>query len=300
MGGLSREPLVHFTLIGALLFVVHGWMNPTPGATDTDRQVHISDGHLQWLAATWTRQWHRAPTQAELRGMVADFVREEVFAREARDLGLDRDDTVVNRRLAQKLVFLVEDTARVDEPGTAELEHFHRTNGARFRTLARRSFEQVYFNPEQRADALRDATAARTRLLQRDGTDPADLGDRGLLEGRLDDVDEQAVAAQFGPDFASAVFALRAGEWSEPVASGYGVHLVRVTAERGAQARPFTKIRDDVAAAWRAERRVELAARHYARLLAKYEIVMDESVRLRVGDLPPMLAATGRAAAATP
>jgi hypothetical protein len=300
VAGLSREPLVHFTLIGALLFVVHGWLNPMPGAADTDRQVHISEGHLQWLATTWTRQWHRAPTQAELRGLLADFVREELFAREARDLGLDRDDTVVNRRLAQKLAFLVEDTAHGEEPGAAELEHFHRTNGARFRSPARRSFEQVYFNPGQRPDALRDATAARARLLQRAGTDPADLGDRGLLEGRLEDVDEQAVAAQFGPDFASAVFALRAGEWSEPVASGYGVHLVRVTGERGAQARPFAEIRDAVAAAWRDERRVELAGRYYARLLAKYEIVMDEAVRLRVGELTPMLAATGRAAAATP
>ncbi len=300
MGGLSREPLIHFTLLGALLFLVHGWLNPAPEAADTDLQVRISEGHLQWLSTTWARQWHRAPTQAELRGLLADFVREELFAREARDLGLDKDDTVVNRRLAQKLAFLVEDTARIAEPSEEELERFHGAHGARFRTPARRSFEQVYFNPVRRPDAARDATEVRAQLVQGAGMDPAELGDHALLESRLVDVDEQAVAAQFGPDFASAVFALPAGEWSGPVTSGYGVHLVRVTAAPAPRERPYAEIRHELVAAWREERRSELAARYRARLLAKYDVIIDRSVMRRVGELTPLLAAVEHAPAVTP
>lgn len=301
MGSLSREPLVHFTLIGAVLFVVHGWLNPATGAAvDTAREIHIGEAHLAWLSTTWSRQWHRPPAQDELRGLLADFVREELFAREARELGLDRDDTVVNRRLAQKLAFLVEDTAQFAQPGEGELEAFHRANRARFRTPARRSFEQIHFNPAQRADAMREAADVREGLVRGAGMVPVALGDRSLLESRLDDLDEQAVAAQFGPTFASAVFALPVGEWSGPLTSAYGVHLVRVSAERAARERPYPEIRHEVAAAWREQRRIELAADHYARLLAKYEIILDEPARQRVGEWTPLPAATARAPQARP
>lgn len=292
---LAREPLLHFTLLGALLFVVHAWLNPaTEQAAAAGRQVQITGAHLQWLATTWSRQWHREPTQTELRGLIADFAREELFAREARDLGLDTDDTVVNRRLAQKLSFLVEDSAQGAEPREDELTRFHAAHLARFRTPARRSFEQVYFNPGERPDARRDADEARARLVTDVAIDAAAIGDRVLLESRLDDVDEQAVAAQFGPGFAAAVFALRPGQWSAPIESGFGLHLVRVTAERPAQDRPYAEVRNEVVAAWREERRAELAARYSERLLAKYEIVIEEDVRQRVGELAPLLAAIGR------
>src|SRR5687768_14026648 len=111
MGRVIREPLVHFLVAGALLFCAYAWVNrrATVAAGDTARVVRIEARDVEWLKQTWQRQWSRQPTDAELRGLALEYLREELLCREARELGLDQDDTVVRRRLAQKMAFLVED-----------------------------------------------------------------------------------------------------------------------------------------------------------------------------------------------
>ncbi len=154
---------------------------------------------------------------------------EELLAREAREMGLDRNDTIVRRRLAQKLKFLVEDTSGLIEPKEAELRQFYETNAARFRAgrgcLSRKS-------SSTRRCARTPSRMRRRRLaeLQASGdTDPAaTVGDRLLFDAEIRDADEQAVSSMFGPEFARAVFALSPGRWSEPVKSGYGLHLVSI------------------------------------------------------------------------
>jgi hypothetical protein len=284
---LLREPLLHFVVGGAILFAGYSWLNREQADTSDLEPVRIGEGEVRWLKETWTSQWLREPTKQELQGLVTDLVTEELLAREARGMGLDENDTIVRRRLAQKLKFLVEDTWRLVEPTEEELRKYYAANAARFQTVARVSFTQIFFNPQQRKNATLDATAALFELQAPDLDDRvAMIGDRLLIDAEFRDADEQTVSSIFGPDFARAVFALSPGVWSGPVKSGYGVHLVSIANLTAAKQRPFDEVRDEVLGDWRRER--ESAANRYylARLREKYGVVLDDSVKALLGPAP--------------
>jgi hypothetical protein len=171
--------------------------------------VRITSNEIAWLKETWSRQWQREPTRDELRGLVTDFLKEELLAREARALGLDQDDTIVRRRLAQKLEFLVQDTSTLAEPTEEDLRRFYEANPERFQTDARISFTQVFFSREKRANAATEANAALKDLAR--GANAVDLSDRILVDSDFVNADMQSVAGQFGREFADAVFALKPG-----------------------------------------------------------------------------------------
>jgi hypothetical protein len=280
-----REPLLHFLLAGAVLFGAYAWMNrtaETPTASKA-QQIHVSAGDVRWLAENWTTQWRRPPTQEELRGLITDYLNEQLLAREARTLGLEDNDVIVRRRLAQKLTFLIDDTVRRAEPSDDELQRFYEANAQRFRSGARISFAHVYFSPQRRADARSDATDALKLLLAAGGTPPAvELGDRLLIESEFRDETEQSISNSFGPGFARAAFALKTGAWSGPIESGYGLHLVRVSALREAQLPPLSEARTRVAEEWKREQEQAAKERYLSELRKKYDIVVDEDVKALV------------------
>ena len=182
-----KEPLLHFLLAGAALFGAYAWMNraaENPNAKAAT-QIRVA-ADAQWLAENWTTQWRRPPTQEELRGLIADYLNEQLLAREARALGLDDNDVIVRRRLAQKLTFLIDDTLRRAEPSENELQQFYEAHAQRFRSDARISFTHIYFSPERRADAHSDAKDA-LKATARGGAPPptGELGDRLLIETRV-------------------------------------------------------------------------------------------------------------------
>ena len=277
---LLRDPLLHFVFAGSVLFggyalVNRGEMNPP--ATDP---VHIGEGDIRWLKDTFANQWQRPPTEEELRGVVAGFLEEELFAREAKALGLDQNDTIVRRRLAQKLTFLVEDTSRIVEPSGAELRRFYDANAERFRVEARVSFTQLFFNPERRQHAESDARAALVLISARGTDGAAAIGDPILLENEFHEVDEQTVSKMFGADFARAIFLLKPGPWAGPVKSGYGVHLVRVTDLSPATPRPFEEARPKILEEWRRQQEAEAKAAYLGKLREKYGVIDDSVSRL--------------------
>lgn len=276
---LLKEPLLHFFFAGATLFAAYALVHraSTP-PTVSLHQVRIGEADVRWAAETWRRQWQRSPSPEELRGLVRDLLKEEVLAREALELGLDKDDAVVRRRLAQKMTFLIEDTSRLEEPGEDELRQFYAAHLQEFRREARISFTQVFFD---RARAGADANARQTLIElagARDGTFVGDKGDQLLIEPDVRDADEASIAAQFGKDFAHAVFALPPGTWNGPIESAYGLHLVRVSAIASTEHQPFPAVRDRVLDRWREVQRQEAGKRYFDELFNKYEIVIDDSV----------------------
>jgi hypothetical protein len=278
---MLKEPLLHFVLAGAALFGVYAWMNraaENPGAGKA-AQIHMGAGDVQWLAENWTTQWRRPPTRDELRGLMADYLNEQLLAREARALGLEDNDVIIRRRLAQKLTFLIEDTLRRAEPSETELQQFYEANGWRFRIDRRISFAHIYFNP-RRADAHADAADALKLLLQAGGIPPtAELGDSLLIESEFRDETEQSISGAFGPGFARAAFALRTNAWSGPIESGYGLHLVRVSHLREGQLPALSEIRERVVEEWKREQETSAKERYLVELRNKYNIVADDQVR---------------------
>ena len=272
---LLREPLVHFVVAGAVLFAGYALINRGERTVPETDPVQIGEGEIHWLKKTFANQWRREPTGDELRGLVAGFLEEELLAREAKMLGLDRNDTIVRRRLAQKLAFLVDDTSRIIEPTDEQLRQFYDANAERFGDEARISFTQVFFSPERRSNAEHDAEAALVSISTMDNG-AATIGDPILLETEFHDVDARTVSNLFGDDFARAIFLLKPGSWTGPVKSGYGVHIVRITNLRPATIRSFEAVRSKVVEAWQHQRETEAKAAYLAKLREKYSVDVDD------------------------
>jgi hypothetical protein len=283
---LLREPLLHFAVIGVILFGSYSWLKDESVEATAVEPVHIGEGDVRWLKQTWSGQWQRQPTAGELKGLVDDLLNEKLMAREAEEMGLEQDDTIIRRRLAQKLKFLVDDTAQLAEPTEAELRQFYAANPAHFETPGRLSFQQFYFNPEHRTDAATEATAALAtlRLNVEDVTTEAD---RLLIGESFDNTDKLALSQMFGADFAREVFALEPGAWRGPVKSGYGFHLVLITQRTPTALKPFDTVKDAVLAEWRDAKQTELSRDYLVELRKKYGVELDDSAKAVLGPEPP-------------
>ena len=280
MRSILREPLLHFLIIGALMFSGYQWLNRGPTESAAESPVRIGVGEVRWLRETFANQWRRGPTSAEFDGLLATLLEEELLAREALALGLDRGDTIVRRRLAQKLAFLVDDTTRIADPGDDELRRYYAAHAGQYRSAPTISFSHMFFNPGRRLHAEADARAALNLASANgglEGTLPE--GDSVLLEGNYADLDPQGVASVFGADFARAVFALPPGSWSGPVKSAFGVHLVRISQLRPAGTRSFDEARPTVIEDWQRERARETKAAFLARLREKHGVVIEDDAR---------------------
>ena len=268
MKRILKEPLLHFLVGGTLLFAAHAWLNRD--VSDTPATVRITAAEVNWLKETWALQWQRQPNEQELRGLVSDYLKEVLLAREATELGLDVNDTVVRRRLAQKMEFLLQDTARIAEPPEEELRRIYASGSVRYQTPARISFSQIFFNSE----------ASAKNALAQVATQPAsDLGDRTLLESDFRDVDQQTVSSILGNEFADKLFTLEPGRWHGPVASSYGFHLIRISDLQPGQIQPFETVRSKVLEDWQHSQYTRANSQFYANLLKKYNVQVEEAVR---------------------
>lgn len=272
---LLREPLLHFLLAGGLLFGAYGWLDRDASRAG-ERTVRITATELNWLKETWTRQWQRPPDEAELRGALTGYLKEQLLAREAKELGLDYDDTVVRRRLAQKMEFFLQDALDSGEPGEEPLRRLYEASRERYRAPDRLGFRQMLFGSEARA---------REALEQLGQTPEAVAGDPTLLPEAFTDADAQSVAAQFGAPFADRLFALAPGDWQGPLKSGYGFHLVRIETRQAGEMQPFEVVRERVREEWRRQEQAKAAEQFYAKLLEKYQVVIDDDLRPLVGPL---------------
>jgi hypothetical protein len=272
---LLKEPLLHFLAIGAALFLWFQWSGTGSGPAST--RIVLSTGQIEHLAAGYTKAWRRPPTEAELKGLIDDWVREEIAVREAMAAGLDRDDTVIRRRLRQKLEFLQEDAADTAAPTDAQLQAWLDANATAFRTEPRVSFRQVYFSKDKRGrSAEADALAALAQLAKAGTEAMADkLGDATMLPPEFDGAARGDVVKTFGEDFAARIDNAEAGGWTGPIASAYGLHLVLVRGRTPGELPPLAAIRSSVERQYAADRRASQLAAMYERLLSRYTVVIE-------------------------
>jgi PPIC-type PPIASE domain len=272
---LLREPLVHFLALGAVVFLMFHF-NANPDAPQ-DSKIVVNPGKVQQLVTGFSRTWHRPPSKEELDGLVEDYVKEEVLYREALAMGLDKDDTIVRRRMRQKLEFLTEDTSAAAPPTDQELRDWLTKHPNKFRIEPAIAFSQVYFNTSRRGESASAAALKALAQLNSAGTSLAqpELGDTTMLphELPLSRVDE--VASVFGNEFAQQIAQLPPGRWAGPVPSGYGLHLVYVSERTEGRARPLAEVREAVQREWVAEQRKEIANETYSKLRKKYAVFVE-------------------------
>ena len=272
-----REPLVHFLVLGALLFVVNSFWDrwfPSQG------NIVVNEGRVRMLAENFRRTWQRPPTPPELDGLIEEHIRDEILTHEAQRLGLDRDDTVIRRRLRQKLEIITEEAAASAQPTDAQLQDYLTKHADDFRGESRVAFSQIFLDPTKRGGRIEaDLKAMQEQVQQRaTSTNWQKLGDQlFVLKPDYALSGEREVATIFGADFASALIELKPGEWSGPVRSGYGVHLVKVNQIEAARPVTLADVRPVVEREWRNAQRKAGAEAQYQQLRTGYQIVVKRA-----------------------
>jgi len=285
-----REPLLHFLVSGFVLFAAYHALNPQTGDRFQSNRIQLTEVDLRQMAGVWAAQWQRPPTPEEMRGLIEGKIREEILYRESLALGLDRGDTIVRRRLAQKMEFLTEDTSAIRDPDPAELKAWFAPNRARFAQPGRMSFRHLYFSPDRRGDRAHDAAAKALAELAgkpADSAAVASAGDRFMFQDYYADRAPEQVADVFGAKFAQTLFQLKPGAWQGPVESGLGWHLVFAASIVPGRVPDYEEIEPAVKAAWVDEQRAEAKRKMYAAMRARYEVVLPAGVARNAADAAP-------------
>ena len=282
-----REPLVHFLLIGSLLFVISGaWGHSNqPGS----KRIALTPDDVRQLEMAFAAQWERQPTSQELAGLVENRVREEILYREALAMGLDKEDDIVKRRMAQKMQFLAEDVANAHEPTTAELKAWFEKNGKQFALPGRITFRHIYFSPDQRGrQAHDDAANALAKIAGQpaDSKSAAGLADRFMFQDYYAERSPEQLAKDFGSEFARAILKLKPGSWQGPVESGYGWHLVFVESFTPGRIPAFEEVEPDVKSAWLADQREQAWNEAYTAMRAKYTVSLPAPPEKQTASAP--------------
>jgi hypothetical protein len=269
---LLREPLLHFLVIGGLIFALYALVSdPVPAPVNT---IVIGPERIEQLAKNFQAVWRRPPSADELNSIIDEAVREEVYYREALALGLDTNDTIVRRRLRQKMEFLSDSSAALVEPAAGELEAYLLANAVKYRRSPLLAFEQIYLGqnpgPEHIADILK-------RLRSDPQTDPFSLAVSSLLPTQFGLSSAKTVDGVFGQGFFTQLFELARGSWAGPVESAYGVHLARIDERMEARQPTLAEIRETVLRDWQAAKTQEIRELHYAKLRDNYTVEIIRS-----------------------
>ena len=286
---LLREPLVHFVVLGVVLFVGYAYLKPG-GELESPHEIALTLDELAQLEILFESQWRRQPTPEEFSGMVETKVRQEVLYREALAMGLDKNDEIVKRRMVQKMQFLAEDVAAAHEPTTEELRAWYAKNSDKFALPSRVSFRHLYFSPDRRGTQVYDDAA---RALAKLAGEPEDskltesLADRFMFQDYYADRTSESLAKDFGPQFAVAVPKLTPGAWQGPIESGYGWHLVFVDSLIPGRDPAFEEVEPDVKTAWLGEQKAAAWREAYEEMRAKYTVLLpvpaDDAAALASG-----------------
>jgi len=273
---LIKEPLLHFLALGAVIFALNAWREKTRKTEPSAARIEVTAAVIDRLRAGYERQFGQTPDAEELRGLVTAHIREEVLCREALGLGLDRDDTIVRRRLAQKMEFLTDDIATAAVPEDAAVREVFEKNAARYAKPGRVTFRHVFFSREKRGA---DSEAAETGVLAalQKGASDETFGDPFLHGYEFAEREQDDVIAAFGAEFAKQLAAQPESTWCGPVTSSYGLHLVRVEARVERRAANFDEVRETVVRDLNDERRRIANIEVFERLRQRYHVTVDEA-----------------------
>lgn len=279
MNKVLKEPLLHFLLLGVAFFVLFEWVAGDAG-TEIERaeKIVVTEGRIRALSQNFSRVWQRPPSEQELDGLIQEHIREEILYREALAIGLDRDDTIVRRRMRQKIEFLSEDIASLDEPSDEELQAFLAAQPERFREESRFSFRQVYVNTQKRGKvAEADALALLAELREQNG-DASGVGDQLMVQETFNYESARQVARALGSQFLEALVDCPIGSWQGPIASGFGLHLVFLSERIDGRVPGLAEVRDAVVREWSAEERKKANEALYEMLRERYTVTVVRPV----------------------
>jgi hypothetical protein len=283
ISSLLREPLLHFVLIGAVIFAIYSCFAPSESPSDTPpvvlRSIEVSEARLTELLGLFRQNEGRLPSHAELTKAADDWVHDEVLFREALLHGLDRNDPLVRQRLVKLMQWFLTGAAKGGEPSEAELRKYYEANQERYRAGGGVHFEQIFFSTSRRsATAEADARATflsleagkMTGLEVAIGHGDSLGGDKALEEMQRGQPTE--LAQTFGAPLISIIQKLPMDRWSGPYQSTQGWHVVK-------RVRPsdptFEEMRLQVRSEVMTARGATSPDAAFKRLLKRYDVRID-------------------------
>ena len=269
---LLREPIVPFIFIGSVLYLLQALVFSTDSSAP--KQIKVTSEQLKQLEVGFSNTWMRAPLENELEGLIANYIRNEVFYREALAMGLQENDQVIQNRLRQKLELLMDNLASVNVPSQQMLEAYLQENANDFKGDYQLSFVQVFINPEKHSDPQGVALKLLKQL--QEGARPEDLGDRTLMGYSFPDYSQTDVGRRFGSDFSRQVIQEEPGAWTGPLYSGMGLHLIRIDHFENGTMPELSEIRSSVEREWMARQKSEFKAAAYEKLLEGYDVQIQQ------------------------
>jgi hypothetical protein len=268
-----KEPLLHFLIIGAVIFVVFSIVNKDE-IDISGNKIVVTAAEAERLSDNWSKKWNRPPTETELQGLVESYIKEEVYYREALALGLDKNDTILRRRLMQKMEFLSNDLAELNQPDESALNKYFLDNQEKYKLPARVSFTHIYFSLDKRgAKAFEDA---KNLLSQLNDLSAPEKGDSFMLQYDFNQETPFEVARLFGTGFAEQLFTLETNTWQGPIESGYGLHLVRISEKIDSRTPELASVIEKVRTDLMFEQRKKMNKEIYERFKERYEIVVKD------------------------
>ncbi len=275
-----REPLLHVLLIGLALFAVNSALNPPGGQRQDSNRIVITADDMTQIRLAWMAQWRRPPTPEEMRNLLDGKIREEVLSREAMALGLDKDDTIVKRRLAQKMEFVMEDVSALRDSADDELRRWFAQNPQRFALPGLVTFRHLYFSPDLRGEHARDDAGAALRKLAgkpEEAPELEGLSDQFMFQDFYAERSPDQVAGIFGTAFAHELAGLEQREWQGPIESGLGWHLVWIETTIPGRVPAFEEVEATVKSEWIDEQRAQGKRKMLDRMLARYQVVLPDA-----------------------
>ena len=274
-----QEPLVQFFVIGMCIYAAYG-LYGTPDEGFADNTIVVDASRINAFKTAWQQRWNRPPTEQELNGLINQFIREDILYREAIAMGLDKDDPITRRRMAQKLEFLSKDIASLKQPVDGELESFFEENRELYKTPDLITFTHIFIDPDKRGDATLDDAALLLSELQAAGppdSSVSGLGDRFMLQNYYPQKTELEIRKLFGSGFTTSIMQLEVEQWHGPVLSGYGTHLVYVNALEIAPLPKFEDVQANVMENWQAVQQEEFNEAYFESLKSRYQIVIENA-----------------------
>ena len=267
---LLREPLLHFCLIGGLIFIAFNLSNTDQ--EDTDNVITVSSARLSQLQSQFESAWKRPPTANELHNLVEGHIRQEVYYRSALSLELDRNDAVVRQRMQQKMEFLIDTGAYLEQPTPAELNAFFAANNTSYRQDPRLAIKQIYMGKHPDPIQLNQSL---TLLNTDQNVIPGTLSERTFLPFHLTLSTPESVDAVFGKDFFKQLLELPQEKWSGPITSSFGLHLVSIVDRRSGRTPTLDEIHDQVLKDWQATKIKEIREEDYALRRSRFDIFIE-------------------------
>lgn len=264
-----NEPLLHFLLIGATLFLLYTIVNPE---NSNGKRIVVDDGRINHLSVMFEKTWNRRPSEQELKKIIDDYVLEEIYYRQALEMGIDKNDVMIRRRLRQKMEFFTAAATSMVKPEDAELEAYLQRNADKYKIDSRYSFEHIYISTDRSKTEL----TAKLKQVQKALHNGQLLsGDISLLPKQVEKASASNVESMFGQNFTQKLDTLVLNEWSKPLKSGLGVHFVKLTERSPGTWPALQEVREQVIRDWMYQRTQKIRSDIERQMLDEYDVVVN-------------------------